>query len=308
MRRWAVMGTTGLASCAAALIAVVGIGAGVSNAAPRAPELQGYWLAGPSGIVTAVGKAVSYGSPASRLGHAPTSQVVGIASTGDGKGYWVASAAGTVWAFGDAKPEGSLATAPASPVVGIAGDGESGYWMVSADGAVYAFGTAHNYGGMNDLKAPRRLAAPIVGIAPTVSGHGYWLAGGDGGVFSFGDARFHGSLPKLFASTHQQLAAPIVGVASSPAIDGYWLLGRDGGVFAFGRALFHGSLPEYLSQYSAPASDRAPATGLAGTPDGGGYWLELSTGHIYGFNDAAKYPSQVPGEYWGEYDSIAAMA
>jgi hypothetical protein len=41
--------------------------------------------------------------------------------------------------------------------------------------------------------APPKLAAPLVGVAPTVDGQGVWLAGSDGGVFAFGDAPFYGS-------------------------------------------------------------------------------------------------------------------
>ena len=46
--------------------------------------------------------------------------VVGIASTPDGQGYWVVEAGGAVFSFGDAHPQGSTATGPGSPVVGIA--------------------------------------------------------------------------------------------------------------------------------------------------------------------------------------------
>ncbi|MDA8270436.1 MAG: hypothetical protein M0Z39_03375, partial [Actinomycetota bacterium] len=65
-----------------------------------------------------------------------------------------------------------------------------GYWLVGADGGVFTFGDAGFYGSMAQV----RLAAQIVGIAPTPDGHGYWLVGADGGVFTFGDAGFYGSM------------------------------------------------------------------------------------------------------------------
>ena len=63
-----------------------------------------------------------------------------------------------------------------------------------------------------------RLNQPIVGMAPTPSGHGYWLVAADGGIFSFGDARFYGSTGEL------RLNQPIVGMARDA--DGQRLLAR----------------------------------------------------------------------------------
>ncbi|MGH9088957.1 MAG: spherulation-specific family 4 protein, partial [Acidimicrobiales bacterium] len=76
------------------------------------------------------------------------------------------------------------------------------------------------------------LAAPIVGIAPTPSGHGYWEVAADGGVFSYGDATFEGSMGG------HPLAAPIVGIAPTPSGHGYWEVAADGGVFSYGDATF----------------------------------------------------------------------
>ena len=61
------------------------------------------------------------------------------------------------------------------------------------DGSVFAEDGAQYWGGMNT----HPLAAPIVGIASTLTGHGYWLVGADGGIFNFGDARLLGPSPRL---------------------------------------------------------------------------------------------------------------
>ena len=43
----------------------------------------------------------------------------------------------------------------------------------------------------------RRLAEPIVGMAPSTDGRGYLVVAADGGVFGAGDARFAGSCPGI---------------------------------------------------------------------------------------------------------------
>ena len=72
------------------------------------------------------------------------------------------------------------------------------------------------------LHGGHTLTAPIVGIAPTPSGHGYWLAASDGGVFTFGDASFHGSRPSG-PRPPRSSASPRPVPAS-----GYWLVAADG--------------------------------------------------------------------------------
>ena len=61
--------------------------------------------------------------------------------------------------------------------------------MVASDGGVFSFGDATFYGSTGAI----HLNQPIVGMAPTASGHGYWFVAADGGVFAFGDAGFFGS-------------------------------------------------------------------------------------------------------------------
>jgi ribosomal protein L24E len=160
-------------------------------------------------------------------------------------------------------PTGTVAAAPA-PAIPPKGD----FWLVGADGSVFAYGSAGYAGSMGG----KRLAAPIVGMAPTPSGKGYWLVASDGGIFSFGDARFHGSTGAL------RLSQPIVGIAATPTGNGYWLVARDGGIFAFGDAKFRGS--------TGSLRLNRPIVGMAPTSTGSGYWLVASDGGIFAFGDA----------------------
>lgn len=117
-----------------------------------------------------------------------------------------------------------------------------------------------------------RLAAPVVGIAPTPTKAGYWLVSADGGVFTFGDARFFGSAGGL------RLAGPITGLTAMPDGTGYWLVSADGGVFAFGRAPFLGAV--------AGSRLPAPIARINRTHTGAGYALYDTQGRRYGFGDA----------------------
>ena len=148
-----------------------------------------------------------------------------------------------------------------------------GYWVASTGGATAAFGTAPNLGSLAGL----HLAAPVVGLAATRSGHGYWLVAADGGVFNFGDATFHGSTGGL------RLAAPVIGLAGGPSAAGYWLVAADGGVFSFGDATFHGS--------TGSVRLAAPIVALAPTPSGNGYWLVAADGGVFSFGDATFHGS-----------------
>jgi hypothetical protein len=156
-----------------------------------------------------------------------------------------------------------------------AGEGQAAYWEVGSDGGVFSFGSAGFYGSMGG----HRLAAPVVGIAPTSDGRGYWLVASDGGVFAFGDAAFHGSM----GATH--LNQPVVGIAPTPSGGGYWEVASDGGVFAFGDAGFAGSL-------GGIALVR-PVVAIASTSDGRGYWMVGSDGGVFGFGDAS-YRGSLP--------------
>ncbi len=114
--------------------------------------------------------------------------------------------------------------------------------------------------------------APVVGIAPTPSGHGYWETASDGGIFAFGDAQFYGSMGG------QRLNAAVVGIAPTPSGHGYWETASDGGVFAFGDAEFYGSMGGQRLN--------AAVVGIAPTPSGHGYWETASDGGVFAFGDA----------------------
>ena len=129
---------------------------------------------------------------------------------------------------------------------------------VAGDGTVLAFGAAGFYGSTKNL----RLSHPLVGSAPTPSGHGYWLVASDGGVFSFGDAAFHGSTGAI------HLNRPIISMSSTATGHGYWLVASDGGVFSFGDAAFYGS--------TGAIRLNAPIIAMTPTPSGHGYWLLAS--------------------------------
>jgi hypothetical protein len=163
---------------------------------------------------------------------------------------------------GQARQTGSAVTCSSAP----------GYRMAAADGGVFTF-CDRFFGSMGGT----RLAANIIGMAPTPDGGGYWLVAADGGVFTFGDAPFYGS-----AGDHP-LNQPIVGMAATPDGGGYWLVARDGGIFTFGDAHFYGSTGAiHLNQ---------PIVGMAATRDGGGYWLVASDGGIFTFGDAGFFGS-----------------
>ncbi|HWD54415.1 MAG TPA: hypothetical protein VG346_04795, partial [Acidimicrobiales bacterium] len=80
-----------------------------------------------------------------------------------------------------------------------------------SDGGTFAYGSQGFFGSVPGALAPgQSLAAPIVGIAVTHSGHGYWEVGADGGVFCFGDAPFLGSIYTALGT--KPLNGPIVGI------------------------------------------------------------------------------------------------
>src|SRR5207253_915966 len=150
----------------------------------------------------------------------------------------------------------------------ILDDDKPGYDLVASDGGIFSFGGAGFPGSTGALQ----LNKPIVGMAPTPSGHGYWLVATDGGIFALGDAAFAGSTGAI------TLNKPIVGMAATPTGGGYWLVATDGGIFAFGDATFFGS--------TGALKLNKPIVGMAATPSGGGYWLVATDGGIFAFGDA----------------------
>ncbi len=188
---------------------------------------------------------------------------IGLAP-GSGGRYGMATVNGSVLE----QPGATIAAGDgsATPFVGMAPAPNGGFWLATSDGGVYSYDGAGFYGSAYGA----HLAAPIVGIAPTPSGHGYWLVGADGGVFSFGDATFHGSAALL------GLAAPVVGMASTADGGGYWLVAADGGVFNYGDAHFYGS--------AESARLSAPVAAVAADKTTGGYWLAAADGGIFAFH------------------------
>jgi hypothetical protein len=99
------------------------------------------------------------------------------------------------------------------------------------------------------------LAAPIVALASTPSGHGYWLLGADGGIFTYGDAGFHGSAPGTGESGR------FVGMAPTSDGGGHWLANVFGGVSNYGDAANLGAIG---------VNPAAPTVGIAATHMGMG--------------------------------------
>jgi hypothetical protein len=265
-------------------ISVVPGGTPVFN---RPAHGSGGWVIGSNGTVYPLGISPSYGSAAGAAG------VIGIAASNDGGGYWVATSAGLVDKFGSAslpRPGptslADLHVTPARPIVGFAATPNppaagpvststtgQGYWLVGSDGGVFNFGDAKFFGSTGSLK----LAAPIVGIAPSPDGFGYWLVAADGGVFTFGDVAFHGSMGG------KHLNKPIVAMVSSPSGNGYWLVAADGGTFNLGDAPFIGSLGN-LKLVS-------PIVSAHGTMFAPGLWLAAGDGGTFTFGAATFFGS-----------------
>jgi uncharacterized protein YkwD len=140
--------------------------------------------------------------------------------------------------------------------------GLSGVGALPAEGAVVR---ATNVTVQSSAQA---VAAPIVGMAATPTGHGYWRAGADGGVLTAGDAKFYGAATGL---RHDS----IIAIVATRTGHGYWIADRKGAVFNFGDAAFHGSMS------GRPLNH--PIVGMAATPNGNGYWLVASDGGIFAF-------------------------
>jgi hypothetical protein len=191
-------------------------------------------------------------------------QVVGLASTRDGRGYGMVTSFGKLFAFGDFPSLGDVSNlALDAPVTGIAATA-GGYYFVAADGGIFCFGNAPFFGSMGGT----RLNQPMVGMAAAPSGNGYWCVASDGGIFTFGGIGFHGSMGGT------RLNAPMVGMAATPSGNGYWTVAADGGIFCFGDAPFLGSM--------GGTTLVRPVVGMSHEA-GGGYWLVGQDGGIFSF-------------------------
>ena len=142
-------------------------------------------------LLTSRGDLLGMGASLNAVASPPTSPVVALAATPDGRGAWTAEANGDIHTYGDAAPLGSMAGHSLyRPVVAMAATPTGGgYWEVASDGGIFTFGNAQYYGSMGGT----RLAQPVVGMAATPTGGGYWEVASDGGIFTFGNAPFYGS-------------------------------------------------------------------------------------------------------------------
>jgi hypothetical protein len=152
------------------------VGSGTAAAGPVAgivstPGGGGYWTVSSSGVVSAEGNAVLYGSLA---GVALAAPVVGMAATPNGGGYWLVASDGGIFSFGDAPFYGSMGGHYLDePMVGMAAvPGGGGYWTVASDGGIFSFGDAPFYGSGTGGS----VEAPAAGMA--VGPAGYWVAYG----------------------------------------------------------------------------------------------------------------------------------
>ncbi len=198
-------------------------------------------------------------------------------------GYWLVGGDGGIFTFGSAAFHGSTGSIKLSrPVVGITPtSSRQGYWLDASDGGIFAFGDAGFYGSIPGLgilpagspAAGRKLAAPVVGMVPSSTGHGYFMVAADGGVFAFGDAVFAGSCPSIGGCSGAAVA-----VMPDASGHGYWLVTATGHVYAFGDAPVLG----------APGSVSSPVTSAVRTASGNGYWILLANGTVLSYGDAAN--------------------
>jgi hypothetical protein len=197
-----------------------------------------------------------------------------------GHGYWLVGSDGGIFNFGTAGFFGSTGSLVLQrPVVGISPAGDrQGYWLVASDGGVFAFGDAGFVGSIPGIGLhpagsglPNSLAAPIVGMVPSLDGGGYFMVASDGGVFAFGDAKFEGSCPGIGGC-----AGSAVAVVPDATGQGYWVFTSTGNVYPFGDAGYYG----------APGQQSSPMTAAVGTPDGRGYWILEGNGHVFAYGDA----------------------
>jgi hypothetical protein len=214
-------------------------------------------------------------------------------------GYWLVGSDGGIFTFGDAQFYGSTGSLVLQrPVVGIVPTADRrGYWLDASDGGVFAFGDTAFYGsipglGLNPAGSglPKSLAAPIVGMVPSVDDRGYFMVAADGGVFAFGDAHFAGSCPGIGGCSGAAVA-----VMPDASGGGYWLVTQSGAVYTFGDATYYG----------APGNTGSAVTSAVRTPDGRGYWILTANGTLYPYGDAANEGS--PSGTFGGWNPATAV-
>jgi hypothetical protein len=198
-------------------------------------------------------------------------------------GYWLVGTDGGIFSFGSAQFYGSTGNLKLQrPVVGIVPtSNDGGYWLDATDGGVFSFGDTQFFGSIPCLGLhpagsglPNSLAAPIVGMVPSIDDGGYFMVASDGGVFAFGDAHFAGSCPGIGGCSGAAVA-----VMPDASGNGYWLVTASGTVYTFGDAGYYG----------APGNTGSPVTSAVRTPDGGGYWILTANGTVYNYGDAVNF-------------------
>jgi hypothetical protein len=257
--------------------------AAAKTPATTSTTLVGVRVLSAGGMLTTLGSAQKFGSPAQR----GTSNTIAIAP-GPKQSFWTLEKDGTVLAFGGAASLGSMAsTGDTTPPVDIAAlSSGGGYWILTAAGGVWAFGAAHWYGSV----ARSNPGTKTVRIQPTPSGKGYWILGTDGGVYPYGDAKWYGSAARAGVSG-------AVDFWPTPTGKGYWVLTAAGQVLAFGDAVQKGSMADVAVRW------KAPAVAIVGTPDGRGYHILSSDGGVYAFGSAPFF-----GTLAGSGRSAVALA
>jgi hypothetical protein len=240
--------------------------ASLSNASARCPGLT---------VVATNGHVVSKGSNYSfnrSVKLAPSSKIVGIATTGDRGGYYLAASNGQLFSVGDAQSLGRLPRKLPSPVVGLAVDATNGgYWVALENGNVYGFNAP--FGRITNVRG----GSPVVAIDSIPNGAGYYLLRANGVVSSAGNAQ-------LFGNAALPASETAVALAVTPDGLGYYVALSDGSIQTFGDAVLFG----------APASRQSPPVGISVSQDGFGYWVLYRDGTVEGYGDAANtFPSSL---------------
>jgi hypothetical protein len=191
----------------------------------------------------------------------PTSPIVGIAPTPDGRGYWEVAADGSVYSFGDAQFAGSAPLG--KPIVGISAQG-NGYRLAASDGGVFAFGGAGFFGSTGG----RPLNAPVIGITTTPGG--YLTVGADGGVFAFGSTGFYGSLSGSTVRPAVVSVAVVSNDGVTPTQVALWdrvNMCEDGGRWNVEGSMFSGGLGFSHANWARFNTFGFPSDAAQATPD-----------------------------------------
>ena len=229
--------TIATGSSAAAPIAGASMTAASSTAAPGGGTPSQSALIGHSySLLTSHGDLLGMGASLSAVASPPpSSPVVALAATPDGRGAWAALANGGILTYGDAAPHGSMAGQPLfRPVVGMAATPTGGgYWEVASDGGIFTFGDAPFYGSAagtgravvamavevggyeNPLRAIRDLTPQRVDQGVDYAGSGPIYALGDGVVMNTTNAGWPGGAFITYQLSDGPASGDIVYVAEN---------------------------------------------------------------------------------------------